>query len=359
MVANDAGEACMAGRSALGRWHGAWVLSGRRALGRCAGAMLAVVVLATAAGPAAARDALRFVSPEAAVEQGRGAYRGGMFTMAEKALSFAAQRGSLLGRYYLARLYADPNTSFTSHPKAYELYSGIVKEFAARIDVDDDPNARYVGKSLTALAGYTLRGVPELHIAPNPERAASYLQEAATFFRDQDAEFELAKLYLTGEGVEINRRQATSRLSTLSKSGHPGAQAFLADLYWRGKIVPRDESQALALITLAVENAPAHDRIWIEDTYSSIFCGMSAGVRQQAESLIASFRHRYAPRPGTEPQDTVGLGSSPVRNCSDGTPLPALLREGRAGDPAAPKSSLAAPNTDALQSGVMGVGKRR
>ena len=315
------------------------------------------LVLAPAAALSQSRDTLRFVSPEAALEHGLGAYRSGFHKLAEQALGYAAERGSLLGRYYLARLYADPSGPITDHSKAYELFRAIVEEHAARIDVDDDPRARYVGKSLTALAGYVLKGLPEIGLKPNAERAAGYLQEAATFFRDQDAQFELAKLYLTGEGVEINHKQATSRLSTLAQAGHAGAQAFLADLYWRARGgLPRDESRALALITLAVENAPANERIWIEDIYQSIFCGMSSGVRQQSEGLIASFRHRYAPRPGAEPQDTIGLAPRPVRTCSDGTPLPAIPRESRAEDGSIAKSTSAGQNRGVLQGGVIGVG---
>ncbi len=316
------------------------------------------LALAPFAASAQSRDALKFVSPQVAFDQGVNAYRSGMFTIAEHALKYAAERGSLMAQYHLARLYADPAAPFTNHARAYELYARIVNEHASRIDVDDDPRARYVGKSLTALAQYVLRGLPEFGVKSNPERAAGYFQEAATFFGDQDAQFELAKLYITGEGVEINFRQATSRLSTLSQAGHAGAQAFLADLYWRSKAgLPHDPKRALALITVATENAPAHERIWIEDIYQSIFCGMSAGVRQQSEGHIASFRHRYSPRPGAEPQDTVGLAPQAQRTCADGTPLPILPREGRAADsPPAARNSFAAPNPGVMQGGVMGVG---
>ena len=346
------------------RGDGADVPAGATTAAVLCGLVLGVALaFAPSQGHAQTRDTLRFVSPEAALEHGLGAYRSGFHKLAEQALGYAAERGSLLGRYYLARLYADPTSSITSHAKAYELYRSIVEEHAARIDVDDDPRARYVGKSLTALAGYVLKGLPEIGLNANAERAAGYLQEAATFFRDQDAQFELAKLYLTGEGVEINHKQATSRLSTLAQSGHAGAQAFLADLYWRGRgSLPRDEGRALALITLAVENAPAHERIWIEDIYQSIFCGMSSGVRRQSEGLIASFRHRYAPRPGAEPQDTIGLAPRPVRTCSDGTPLPATPRDSRAEDAAAAvarNTGIATRPSSALQGGVIGVGERR
>lgn len=348
-------SACLVGSRSQG-------VAARKAARSVVGLVSVVALgLALMLGPQGAfaqgRDSLKFISPQAALDQGLGAYRGGMFGLAQQALGYAAERGSLLGQYYLARLYADPAGPFTTHAKAYELYRGIVEEHAARIDVDDDPRARYVGKSLTALAGYVLRGLPEIGLKPNPERAAGYLQEAATFFRDQDAQFELAKLFLTGEGVEVNHKQATSRLSTLAQAGHAGAQAFLADLYWRAKGgLSRDEGRALALITLAVENAPAHERIWIEDIYQSIFCGMAPGVRQQSEGLVASFRHRYAPRPGAEPQDSIGLAPRPVRTCSDGTPLPANPRESRADEPVAKSNTFAAPRPGVLQGGVMGIG---
>ncbi len=323
----------------------------------CASIFCLGIVFTPTTGFAQSRDAMKFVSPEAALEHGLGAYRSGFHKLAEQALGYAAERGSLLGRYYLARLYADPSGPITSHARAYEYYRGIVEEHAARIDVDDDPRAKYVGKSLTALAGYVLRGLPEIGLKPNAERAAGYLQEAATFFRDQDAQFELAKLYLTGEGVEINHKQATSRLSTLAQAGHAGAQAFLADLYWRARGgLPRDEGRALALITLAVENAPATDRIWIEDIYQSIYCGMSSGVRKQSEGLIASFRHRYAPRPGADPQDTIGLAPRPVRSCSDGTPLPATPRESRADEGATAKNTSIVTHPSPAQGSVIGVG---
>ncbi len=321
-----------------------------------AAAGTALAITMAAAAPPARAESLRFVSPEAALEQGLSAYRSGVFGIAEKALSYAAQRGSLLGKWYLSRLYADPSSAMTSHARSYELLLAIVQEHAPHIDVDDDPRATYVGKALTALAGYWLRGLPEIGIKPNAERAAGYLQEAATYFRNHDAQFELAKLYLTGDGVPVDKRQATHWLSTLSQIGHPGAQAFLADLYWRGKILQRDEGRALALITLAVENAPAQERIWIEDIYQSIYCGMAAGVRRQQEGLIASFRQRYAPRPGTEPQDDLGAPAAPVRTCADGTPLP-VRRESNAGGTAVSRADVPAeaPLPRSLQSGVMGV----
>jgi hypothetical protein len=312
--------------------------------------LLASLTLAALPGSASAQGALRFTSPEAAFEQGLGAYKAGLYALAVPALSYAAERKVFLAQYFLAQLYADNQSAMTDHSKAYQLYHRIVEELASSIDVDDDERAPYVGRALTALARYVYRGLPEIGLAPNATRAAEYLEEAATFFRDLDAQFELAKLYLKGDGVPEDRKRALHWLSTLTQEGHVGAQAFLADLLWTGKIVPRDEKRALALITLATENAPAHERIWIEDIYHRIFCGSVAGVRQEADTLVLSYRRLYVPRASHEL--SIGPAApdvSPARSCSSGELLPRLQPKGRraaATGPAAPSGG--APAKDAI-----------
>lgn len=310
-----------------------------------------------AAGPASAQQReVTFVSPQAALEQGVSAYRGGFYEIALPALSYAAERNMLLAQFHLALIYADNASPGTDHVKAYHLFRKIVERNAQTIDVDDDELAPYVGRALTALARYVLRGLPEDNLQPNASRAAHYFQEAATFFRDRDAQFELAKLFLKGEGVQENPRQAISWLSTLAQNGHAGAQAFFADLLWRGKGVPKDERKALALITIAVERAPVHERIWIEDIYRVIYCGTASGVRKQADGLIASFRKAYTARGAGDGNDRMALGLGPTQACSDGEPLPAIPRGAaapveRTGDPAglppaAPDTSPRGPLVD-------------
>lgn len=319
-----------------------------------AATLAAVVAVAGGAQGALAQQrgqgcSVRFVSPQVALEQGIGAYQSGFYSIALPALTCAAESGEFLAQYFLARLYADSNSTMTDHRRAYQLFRAIVDEHAATIDVDDDARASYVGKALAAYAGYWLRGLPEVGLAPNPEQAAFFLQQAATFFRDPDAQFELAKLYLKGEGVPEDRRKALGWLTILTQEAHPGAQAFFAELLWRGKVVPRDERRALALITVAVENAPANERLWIEDTYQTIYCGISPSVRKQADGLIASFRHNYAPRVVGQ-GDRQGLGLSATRTCESGEVVNVPYREGRAGD--------GGRGTGGSDDGVMGVRER-
>lgn len=279
-------------------------------------AALAAVVLASASAGAGA--ATKFRSAEEALEQGMSAYSGGYYEIAIPALEFAASKDLFLGQFYLARVYADNAGPHTDHAKAYMLYQRIADEHAD-IDPDDDKRAAYVAKSLTALAAYVRNGIREIGLKPDQERAAEYLHHAATFFNDEDAQFELAKLLLRGDGVNEDVARAKHWLSVLTQKGHAGAQAFLADLYWRGKHLPKDENKAFALITVAVENAPASERIWIEDIYQNIFCGASTGIRKQAEGVVAVWRKQYGRSIETRDRSALGgLVPQAERTCSNG-----------------------------------------
>ena len=207
---------------------------------------------------------------------------------------------------------------------------------------------------MTAVARYTYRGISD-HLNPNAALAAEYYQEAATFFREQDAQFELAKLYLKGDGVPEDRRKGRHWLSTLSQDGHSGAQAFLADLLWTGKDIDKDEKKALALIDVAVLNASDADRIWIEDIYQRIYCGAAPGVRKEAGDLVAGYRKNFSPRVASDLAEPKSASLVPNRTCHNGEALPRPQRESQATGAvdAGPRGAAAGP--PAMQNGVVGV----
>ncbi len=282
---------------------------------------LAVSLLMAAPASAGAGTA-QFRSPEDALQQGVGAYTGGYYEMAIPALEVAAAQNQFLARYYLARIYSDNQSAHTDHAKAYFLYQQIANDYAD-VDPDDDRRAPFVAKSLTALAGYVRRGLPELGLKPNAERAAEYLHHAAIFFNDEDAQFELAKLELHGDGVPSDVARGKHWLSILSQKGHAGAQAFLADLYWRGLFMKKDQVRALALISVAVKNSPGSERVWIEDIYQNIYCGASQGVRKEVGGMVAEWDSRYGRRPKAEQSSLFdSLSMRPARTCSNGETVP-------------------------------------
>lgn len=280
------------------------------------------LALAMAAPASAGAGTAQFRSPEDALKQGIGAYAGGYYEMAIPALEVAAAKNLFLARYYLARIYADNQSAHTDHAKAFILYQQIANDYAD-VDPDDDRRAPFVAKALTALAGYVRRGLPELGVRPNAERAAEYLHHAAIFFNDEDAQFELAKLQLHGDGVPSDVASGKHWLSILSQKGHAGAQAFLADLYWRGMFMDKDPIRALALISVATKNAPGSERVWIEDIYQNIYCGASTGVRKQVGGMVAEWDNRYGRKPPGEANSPFdSLSMRPARACANGELVP-------------------------------------
>ena len=281
----------------------------------------AALWLVGALSGATAGEAVKYKSPELAFEQGLGAYKSGFYEMAIPALEQTVAEGTEVDRFfaefYLARIYSGAG-ALTDHAKAYRLYQTLANE-NADTDPEDGRRAPFVAKALTALAGYLQRGLPEIGLPPDPQRAVDYLHHAATFFGDKDAQFELAKIYLNGTGTPDDAKRGMHYLSVLTEEGHPGAQAFLADLFWRGVHVKKDERRALALITMAVENAPSHERIWIEDIYQNIFCATSQKTRKQADGIAAIWRKMFASTPERPPQMALGAGElQPRRACENG-----------------------------------------
>jgi uncharacterized protein len=297
---------------------------------RVATVVVSVFALAAAAltigaslDTASARD--KYASPKVALEQGLAAYKAGYLSGAIEAFEFIRDRNDLASKFYaefyLARIYADNSGPHTDHAKAYLLLQRIVDE-NAETDPDDLPRAPIVAKALTSLAGYVKRGLPEAHVTANPEQAAEFLRSAATTFDEPDAQFELAKMLLIGDGVAPDQPLALHYLSKLVQDSHPGAQAFLADLHWQGRFVPRDQNRALGLIEMAVENAPPSERLWIDEIYQNIYCGAPPDVRTKAKGLVANWRKMFA-RPKQE-EAQMGLGGrdmAPVRTCRNGEPL--------------------------------------
>lgn len=300
----------------------------------------ALVAAAAVAGSAASHAAVpQFVSPEEAQRQGVSAYNGGYYEIAIPALEHAAAKDMFLAQYYLARLYADNNSAYTDHAKAYMLFQKIANEYADA-DPEDETRAPYVARSLTALAGYVRLGLPEIGLRANAALAAEYLNHAALFFNNEDAQFELAKLQLHGDGLAPDVARAKHLLAIIAQKGHAGAQAFLADLYWRGKFMPNDPVRALALISVAVRNAPAQDRVWIEDIYQNIYCGASTDVRGRATGMAGEWNTRYGRKPEVRDRSSLSLlDQSPQRTCANGELVPLRLEQNASPPPQMEASS--------------------
>jgi hypothetical protein len=324
---------------------------------------LAAALIACSGAAFAATGGVKYASPQAAFEQGLGAYKSGYYEIAIPALEEAATKGAELNKFfaefYLARIYSDNAGALTDHAKAYMLFQKLADD-NADADPDDGQRAPFVAKSLTALAGYLRHGVKEIGVTPDPERAIDYLHHAATFFGDKDAQFELAKVYLSGNGTPEDVKRGMHYLSVLTEESYPGAQALLADLLWRGRYVKKDEKRALALISMAVENAPPHERIWIEDIYQNIFCGTSQSTRKQADGFVAVWRKMFS-RPSSSDRAGGGLAgreAQPQRACGNGEVVDINRAPAQSAAAEPPASSPSGLRSDPVQGSSIGFGLR-
>lgn len=289
--------------------------------------------LSLAGAALAASPGVTFRTAEDALKQGIAAFNGGYYELAMPALEVASESAPVLGAYYIARIYSDNEGTYTNHVKAFRIYSKLAEELRD-VDPDDTDLAPVAAQALTQVSRYLRDGLTEAELKPNVAAADSALQRAALFFNNEDAQFELAKVLLRGEGPDINLsgddglgskiENGRHWLSRLSQNGHAGAQAFLADLMWRGKYVPKDQIAALNLIDVAVANAPPNERVWIDDIYQNIYCNAGEGVRRQATGRVAEWRNRYGRRAEDRAADKSGLdqlSADPVRTCANGEPV--------------------------------------
>lgn len=259
------------------------------------------------AAPAGAADD-RYESPTAAYRQGLAALRGGSVEEAVRGLEYAAEKGVLGAQLKLAELYASGD-GFPKRPiKAFRLYQKIANQYA-----DTSPRhpvARYVAKAFVALAGYHRDGIPELGLEPDPTRAADLCRHAASYFGDVTAQYELARMYLDGEGVHRNRSLAVNWLANAAKKQHAPSQALLGDLLWRGEgELARQRLKGLALLSVARRNAAGtKDAEWIEKLFARAIAEARPEERAQANELAAHWRwalsgaqEPHAPWPAADP----------------------------------------------------------
>ena len=85
--------------------------------------------------------------------------------------------------------------------------------------------------------------------------APTRCSNAASFFGDPNAQYNLAQLYLEGTGVAPDARQAARWFNLAAEKGHSQAQALLGHLLVSGERIPRQPARGLMWLTLAREAA--------------------------------------------------------------------------------------------------------
>src|SRR5450432_3285089 len=172
------------------------------------------------------------MTPTEAFRSGAKSLRSGDTEKGLHALEYAAENGHALAQWKLGRMYAEGDGVAQNDLKAFEYFRRIADNHAE--DNPDTPQARFVANAFVALGHYYLGGIPKTQVKPDPDRAREMFAYAASYFRDPDAQYYLARLYLDGNGAPHDPRQAARWFGLSAQKGQCSAQAMLGSLFVTG-----------------------------------------------------------------------------------------------------------------------------
>jgi uncharacterized protein len=224
--------------------------------------------------PGSSTAALKKPAPSAAIPD----------TSSITALEYAAEGGHPLAQWKLGRMYADGNGVAQNDLRAFEYFNQIASKHAE--DSPSAPNAAIYANAFVALGRYYLTGIPNSKIKSDPEKAREMFTYAASYFGNADAQYDLALLYLKGNGASRDEFTYGARwLGSAAQKGQHQAQATLGTMLFNGERLPRQAARGLMWLTLACE-AARPDENWIRESYNRAFAQASVDDRAMAGQML-------------------------------------------------------------------------
>jgi TPR repeat protein len=112
---------------------------------------------------------------------------------------------------------------------------------------------------------------------------------------DADKQYELAKLYAEGEGVEQNWVEAVKWYRKAAEQGHDLAQFKVGLSYQIGKGVPQSDTEAYVWLNISAENgAPLNGRGRAGKLADEIRVSLSASQLEQAENIAKRLQQQIS-----------------------------------------------------------------
>ena len=210
--------------------------------------------------PAGRSSALMPTSLGEAVRSATEALRSGEKAQAVISLEYAAEHGHSYAQWKLGRMFADGDGVTRDDLRAFSYFQKLADSYAD--DNPAGPRARFVSNAFVALGQYYLDGIPNSSVTPSPELARRMFGHAASYFGDPEAQFQLASLYLTGNGVARDAKRAVPWLVLASNKGHYKAQANLGRIMFYGEHGNRQRAAGLMWLTVACDG-PGAKEPWI------------------------------------------------------------------------------------------------
>lgn len=208
------------------------------------------------------------------------AYKAGQKSEAVEAYRYAAEKGHTGSRWALANMYADGDGVTRDDFEAFKMYSDIASKGIEPGSADTG----YFVNALMALAHYYLKGIPGSPVKADLSEARQLYFQVASTFGIAEAQFQLAKMILSGEGGKPDVLEAMKWLNHARKKGHVGATALFGSLlFQQGQTV-----RGLAYMTAALDHCQPDDRTWVQDLQEQAFSVASEDQRRSATEMAQS-----------------------------------------------------------------------
>jgi hypothetical protein len=201
------------------------------------------------------------------------------------ALTYAAEGGQAIARWKLGEMYADGVGVPRDDLKAYHFFNQLVEDYDE--DQPDRRNLGVISNAFVAVGVYSLNGIPNSEVRPDPERAHELFQYAATTFGDPDAQYHLAHMYIVGAGgLAKDSVVAVRWLALAAAKGHRPSEAQLGHMLFNGDGVPHQRARGLMWLEIARDGAQDPKDKWIRELCQQDLAAASDEDRQTAATLL-------------------------------------------------------------------------
>ncbi|KPF41859.1 exopolysaccharide production regulator ExoR [Rhizobium sp. G187] len=194
---------------------------------------------------------------------GFNAYKNGQKEDAVEAYRYAAEKGHTGSRWALANMYEAGDGVVENDFEAFKIYAQIANQGVEPGSADTG----FFVNALLSLARYYRNGIPDTPVKADLAQARQIYFQVASTFGVPEAQFQLARMILAGEGGSTNVQQAKKWLNLARKSGHAGAMSIFGNvLFEEGQTV-----RGLAFLTAALSHCHAADCPWMQDLQEQAF----------------------------------------------------------------------------------------
>jgi uncharacterized protein len=260
-----------------------WKLCGPMRLGdwKSSAVLLTAALLLSSSPSARAFDMNAGVSKESGpfdlFKFGFNAYKKGQKEEAVEAYRYAAEKGHTGSRWALANMYAAGDGVVENDFEAFKIYAEIANQ---GVEPGSEDTGFFVN-ALLSLARYYRQGIPDSPVKADLAQARQIYFQVASTFGVPEAQFQLARMILAGEGGGVNVQQAKKWLNMARKSGHAGAMSIFGNvLFEEGQTV-----RGLAFLTAALDRCNPKDCPWMQDLQERAFSLATEDDRRVAVAL--------------------------------------------------------------------------